>query len=147
LAWLSTPQPNLDEAKNAAGSMILAATRASEVIARIRSLITKAAPERLKLNINEVIEDAVALARTETIKNNVSVVTELASDLPILLGDRIQLQQVILNLAMNGIAAMSSINDRPRCLLKRPFMARLPTFLDTNHPGSEDPPGTNAGIS
>ena len=65
LAWLSTPQPNLDEAKKAAGSMILAATRASEVIARIRSLITKAAPERLKLNINEVIEEAVALARTE----------------------------------------------------------------------------------
>ena len=119
LAWLSTPQPNLDEAKKAAGSMILAATRASEVIARIRSLITKAAPERLKLNINEVIEEAVALARTETMNNNVSVVTELASDLPIVLGDRIQLQQVILNLAMNGIAAMSSMNDRPRRLLIR----------------------------
>lgn len=119
LAWLSTPQPNLDEAKKAAGSMILAATRASEVIARIRSLITKAAPESLKLNINEVIEEAVALARTETMNNNVSVVTELASDLPIVLGDRIQLQQVILNLVMNGIAAMSSMNDRPRRLLIR----------------------------
>jgi C4-dicarboxylate-specific signal transduction histidine kinase len=119
LAWLSKPQPNLDEAKKAASSMILAATRASEVIARIRSLITKAAPERLKLNINEVIEEAVALARTETMNNNVSVVTELASDLPIVLGDRIQLQQVILNLAMNGIAAMSSMNDRPRRLLIR----------------------------
>jgi PAS domain S-box-containing protein len=119
LAWLSRRQPNLDEAKKAAGSMILAATRASEVIARIRSLITKAAPERLKLNINEVIEEAVALARTEMMNNNVSVVTELASDLPIVLGDRIQLQQVILNLAMNGIAAMSSMNDRPRRLLIR----------------------------
>jgi C4-dicarboxylate-specific signal transduction histidine kinase len=119
LAWLSTPQPSLDEAKKAAGSMILAATRASEVIARIRSLITKAAPEKLKLNINEVIEEAVALTRTETMNNNASVVTELASDLPIVLGDRIQLQQVILNLAMNGIAAMSSMNDRPRRLLIR----------------------------
>jgi signal transduction histidine kinase len=97
--------------------MILAATRASEVIARIRSLITKTTPERLKLNINEVIEEAVALARTETMNNNVSLVTELASDLPVVLGDRIQLQQVILNLAMNGIAAMSSVNDRPRRLL------------------------------
>lgn len=119
LAWLSTPQPNLDEAKKAAGNMILAATRASEVIARIRSLIIKAAPERLKLNINEVIEEAVSLARTETMNNNVSVVTELASDLPLVVGDRIQLQQVILNLAMNGIAAMSSIHDRPRRLLIR----------------------------
>jgi len=119
MAWLSAPQPNLDEAKKAAGSMILAATRASEVIARIRSLITKATPERLKLNINEVIEEALGLARTETMNNNVSLVTELASDLPVVLGDRIQLQQVILNLAMNGIAAMSSMNDRPRRLLIR----------------------------
>jgi len=119
LAWLSRPQPNLDEAKEAANSMILAATRASEVIARIRSLITKATPERLKLNINEVIEEAVALARTETMNNNVSLVTELSSDLPVVLGDRIQLQQVILNLAMNGIAAMSSTNGRPRRLLIR----------------------------
>jgi C4-dicarboxylate-specific signal transduction histidine kinase len=119
LAWLSNPQPNLDEAKKAASSMILAATLASEVIARIRSLITKATPERLKLNINEVIEEAVALARTETMNNNVSLVTELASDLPVVLGDRIQLQQVILNLAMNGIAAMSSTNGRPRRLLIR----------------------------
>ena len=117
MAWLSAPQPDLDEAKKAAGGMILAATRASEVIARIRSLITKTTPERLKLNINEVIEEAVALARTETMNNNVSLVTELASDLPVVLGDRIQLQQVILNLAMNGIAAMSSVNDRPRRLL------------------------------
>lgn len=119
MAWLSTPQPNLDEAKKAAGSMILAATRASEVIARIRSLITKATPERVKLDINEVIEEAVALARTETMNNNVSLVTELASDLPVVLGDRIQLQQVILNLAMNGIAAMSIMNERPRRLLIR----------------------------
>jgi len=119
MAWLSAPQPDLEEAKKAAGSMILAATRASEVIARIRSLITKTAPERLKLNINEVIEEAVVLARTETMNNNVSLVTELASDLPVVLGDRIQLQQVILNLAMNGIAAMSSMNDRPHRLLIR----------------------------
>jgi C4-dicarboxylate-specific signal transduction histidine kinase len=119
LAWLSKPQPNLDEAKEAAGCMILAATRASDVIARIRSFINKATPERLELDINEVIQEAVTLARSETVRNNVSLVTELTSDLPIVLGDRIQLQQVILNLMMNAIAAMTSMNDRPRRLLIR----------------------------
>ena len=99
--------------------MILAATRASEVIARIRSLINKATPERLKLDINEVIEEAVALARSETTRNNVTFVLDLASDLPTVLGDRIQLQQVILNLVMNAISAMTSTNDRPRRLLVR----------------------------
>jgi len=119
LAWLSNPQPNLDEAKEAAGRMIRAATRASEVIARIRSLIDKSTPERLKLHINEVLEEALALARGEAARNNVFLVTELASELPIVLGDRIQLQQVILNLVMNGIAAMANTNGRPRRLLVR----------------------------
>lgn len=119
VAWLSNPQPDIEEAKAAAGRMILAATRASEVIARIRSLIDKAAPERLKLHINEVIEETVALVQGEAIRNNVSLTTELASDLPIVLGDRIQLQQVILNLAMNGISSMTNINHRPRRLLIR----------------------------
>jgi C4-dicarboxylate-specific signal transduction histidine kinase len=119
LAWLSKPQPNLDEAKEAASSMILAATRASEVIARIRSLIRKTTPERLQLHINEVVNEAVALTRGEITRNNVSLVTELSSDLPIVLGDRIQLQQVILNLVMNAIAAMTSMSDCPRRLLIR----------------------------
>lgn len=118
-AWLSNPQPNLDEAKAAASRTILAATRASEVIARIRSLINKAPPERLKLHINEVIEETVALARGEAMRNDISLVTDLSSDLPIVEGDRIQLQQVILNLLVNGFAAMTGINDRPRRLMIR----------------------------
>ena len=93
------------------------ATRASEVIGRIRSLINKTAPERAQIQIHEVIAEVVALAERQASRNDVSVVTELAADVPAILGDRIQLQQVILNLMLNGIEAMSSVSDRRRRLL------------------------------
>jgi C4-dicarboxylate-specific signal transduction histidine kinase len=119
LAWLSHQDPNLQEARAAADRMIQAATQASEVIRRIRSLIYKADPERVRVHVNEVIEEAVALTRGESTRNNVSVMTDLAAELPPVLGDRIQLQQVMVNLLMNGIEATNCINDRPRRLLIR----------------------------
>ena len=99
--------------------MIQGATRASEVVGRIRSLINKATPERKRVQINEIIEEAVALADGEALRDSVSLMIELTSNLPVVLGDRIQLQQVILNLMMNGIEAMTGVTDRPRRLLIR----------------------------
>src|SRR6202034_3287084 len=93
--------------------------RASEVIVRIRSLISKATPERAQVRINETIQQALALADGQAFRNNVSVVVELAPDLPAVLGDAVQLQQVTLNLLMNGIEAMSGVTDRPRRLVVR----------------------------
>ena len=119
VAWLSHQSPNLVEARAAAERMIQGATRASEVVGRIRSLINKATPERKRVQINEIIEEAVALADGEALRDSVSLMIELTSNLPVVLGDRIQLQQVILNLMMNGIEAMTGVTDRPRRLLIR----------------------------
>jgi C4-dicarboxylate-specific signal transduction histidine kinase len=119
VAWLSHQNPNLVEARAAAERATQGATRASEVIVRIRSLINKATPEKARVQINEIIEETAALTEGQASRNGVSLVMELAPDLPVVLGDSIQLQQVILNLLMNGIEAMTSVTDRPRRLLIR----------------------------
>jgi C4-dicarboxylate-specific signal transduction histidine kinase len=116
VAWLARENPDLTEARAAAERTTQGATRASEVIGRIRSLINKTSPERAQVQMNEIIREVVALADGQASRNNVSVVTELTTDLPSVLGDRIQLQQVILNLMLNGIEAMADISDRMRRL-------------------------------
>jgi C4-dicarboxylate-specific signal transduction histidine kinase len=119
VAWLALQSPNLVEARAAAERTIQGATRASEVIIRIRSLINKTAPERAQVQLNEVVKETIALTERQASRNDISVVTELSPDLPIVLGDRIQLQQVILNLMLNGIESMSGITSRNRRLLIR----------------------------
>jgi C4-dicarboxylate-specific signal transduction histidine kinase len=116
LAWLSSQPPNLDEARAAADHMIEAATRASHIIGGIQALFRRAAPERTRVSINEVIEETLDLIRGDVLRNNVSLQTELGSQLPPVLGDRVQLQQVVLNLVMNGIEAMRTLDDRTRQL-------------------------------
>ncbi len=91
-------------------------TRASAVIGRIRAFIKKTPAERKKLDINEVIQEVLALAGPELQKNRVSVECELTKTLPLILADRVQLQQVLLNLVINGIEAMTAVTDRPRLL-------------------------------
>jgi PAS domain S-box-containing protein len=91
-------------------------TRASAVIARIRAFIKKAPAEKNVLDINEVIQEALALAGHELQKNRILVESQLAKPLPPVLADRIELQQILLNLIMNGIEAMSAVTDRPRVL-------------------------------
>jgi C4-dicarboxylate-specific signal transduction histidine kinase len=119
VAWLALENPDLMEARAAAERTIQGATRASEVITRIRSLINKTAPERVQVQLNGVIDETIALAERQASKNNIAVVTDLAQDLPVVLGDRIQLQQVILNLMLNGIESMSSVSHRFRRLVIR----------------------------
>jgi C4-dicarboxylate-specific signal transduction histidine kinase len=119
VAWLGLETPNLVEARAAAERSIQGATRASEVITRIRSLINKSSTERVRVQLNRIIEETVALAAGQASRNDVSITLDLVSDLPSVLGDRIQLQQVILNLMMNGIEAMSGVTDRTRELLVR----------------------------
>ncbi len=116
LAWLSSEPPNLDEARAAAGRMIEAVTKATDMVRGIRDLFKKSAPERARVNINEVIEETLALIRSEALRKNVSFKRELGSQLPFVLCDRVQLQQVVLNLMMNGIEAMSSVDERIRQL-------------------------------
>lgn len=119
VAWLSREKPDLAEARSAAERATQGATRASEVIARIRSLITKATPEKSQVQINRIIEQTAALAEGQAARNHVAIKLELSPDIPIVFGDSIQLQQVILNLVMNGIEAMTSVTDRPKLLVLR----------------------------
>ncbi len=115
-AWLENEPPNLDKARAAAARIVQAATQASDIVRRIRALFRKTAPITTPVEINEVIIETVSMVSGEVRRKGVSLNTELAADLPAVLGDRIQLQQVILNLAINGTEAMAGFEDQPRRL-------------------------------
>jgi PAS domain S-box-containing protein len=117
LRWLAAQPPNLDEARKAADSAIREANRASEVIARIRALLKKAPPQMEPVDVNEIIKEVLRLVAGELTRSAVTAKTMLAASGLVVLGDRVQLQQVILNLIMNAIDAMITITDRSRTLL------------------------------
>ena len=119
LRWLDKAPPALDEARRSVEDMISDARRASEVIHRIRALSKKTDAKKVPLNINDVIREASRLVQREAITHGASLRLELAQELPSILGDRVQLQQVIINLVINAIQAMASVTDRPRTLLIR----------------------------
>src|ERR1700761_5285035 len=114
---LANPAPDLEEVRQAVDDIAKAGTRAGEIISRVRSLLKKTAPERRPLDINQVIREVLALIPKELENQHVSVEMELEAVPPPVLGDRVQLQQVLLNLIMNGMEAMSSVSDRPRVLM------------------------------
>ena len=116
LRWLAAQPPNLDEAREAVQNIVRGGNQASGVLARIRALMKKGEPVKEHLDINGVIEEVLALTDAEVRRSGVSLQPELAADLPAINGDRVQLQQVILNLIMNGIEAMSAVPDRARVL-------------------------------
>src|SRR5262245_18750077 len=119
LRWLNGAAPDLDEAREAARRIIRDGNRAGEVITRIRALLRKTDAEKARLDINQTIREVVKLTRNEAARKGVTLRMDLAADLPPVLGDRVQLQQVILNLVMNGVEAMASAPVRPRELLIR----------------------------
>src|SRR6195256_1647713 len=107
LRWLGGHPPDLEEVRQALDAIIKDGTRAGDVIGRIRALIKKAPPRHNQLDINEAILEVIEVTRSELLRNGVSLRTELAKGLPVIRGDRIQLQQVVLNLIMNAVEAMS----------------------------------------
>jgi PAS domain S-box-containing protein len=119
LRWLDRETPDLNAARRSLDWVINDGIRASEVMRRVRALANKADPERLPLAVNDVAREAIALIQRELTSHRVSLRMELAPALPKILGDRIQLQQVIINLLMNGIEAMQAVTDRPRELVIR----------------------------
>src|SRR5262249_33918255 len=102
--------------RRALDQIVADSTRASSVISRIRTFLLKAPAEKIQLDINEVIQEVLALAGRELYENRVLVERQLTKPLPLVLGDRVQLQQVLLNLVMNGIEAMTTVTDRPKLL-------------------------------
>ena len=119
LRWLAAEPPNLAEARAAVGRIIDEGNRAGEIVRRIRALSKKAAPQQTVVDLNEVIGETAALIDGELARSHVSLKTELARGLPAVLGDRVQLQQVILNLAINSIEAMRTQAARPREMVIR----------------------------
>jgi PAS domain S-box-containing protein len=117
LRWLEAKPPELGEVREALARIVRAGKQAGDVVGRIRALVTKAPPEKESVEINAAIREVVELTRGEAAKNRVSVRTVLAEGLPLIQGDRVQLQQVILNLIMNGIEAMTAGGEAPRELL------------------------------
>jgi PAS domain S-box-containing protein len=117
LRWLAADPPNLEAARRAVERIVNDGSRAGEVISRIRAMVRKSPPRRDQLNINDTILEVIALIRSELQQNGISLRAELSNDLPLVLGDRIQLQQVILNLIVNAIEAMSGVGRLQRELL------------------------------
>jgi signal transduction histidine kinase len=114
LRWLSRDSPNLAEACEAIRRIVRDGNRAGDVISRMRALFKKASTAKEPLDINEVIQEVLTLTQSEVQRNRVSLRTQFANDLPLVMGDRIQLQQVLLNLLINAIQAMSGVGEGPR---------------------------------
>ena len=119
LRLLALESPRPDDVRTTVERIVRDANRASEVIQRIRALAKRSAPQMLSLDINDVIREAILLVRREVLSHGVSLRTELSPTLPQVMGDRVQLQQVAINLLMNGIEAMAPITDRPREIVIR----------------------------
>jgi PAS domain S-box-containing protein len=115
--WLGRDVSDLEEARAAIGRVAKAAHRAGEVIRRVRDFSKKADPQMTQLEINEIVEEALSLVQHEALRYEVAIRFEPALSLPAVRGDRIQLQQVIVNLAVNGMEAMSTIRERERMLI------------------------------
>ena len=109
MRWLARDTPNIERARDAAARIVDVTDRAAKIVSRIRLLFKKGIPERQLVDVNEVVGDIVALLRIEADRYMISIRVELAQDLPSVLGDRIQLQQVLMNLMINSIEAMRDV--------------------------------------
>jgi NO-binding membrane sensor protein with MHYT domain len=118
LHWLATDTPNLEEARAAATRMVRDVARAAEIISHIRASFKKGAPQRELLDVNEVIREMIVLLRVELARYAISVRPELAADLPKVMGDRVQLQQVMMNLVSNSIDAMKDLDGSRELVIK-----------------------------
>lgn len=114
LRYLAAETPNLEEARHYLGLIARDGRRAAEVIRRIRALVKKAPARRDRLDVNEAIREVVAMTQNELRRNSIDLRMDLSGGLPLVPADRIQLQQVILNLVVNAIEAMNEVDDRPR---------------------------------
>jgi PAS domain S-box-containing protein len=118
LRWLGRDQPDLAEAREAASRIIKDATRAADIISRVRLLFKKGAPQQELVDVNEVIREMIVLLRSEAMRYSISFRTELAEDLPQAVGDRVQLQQVMMNLCINSIDAMKDVDGTRELIVK-----------------------------
>ena len=142
LRWLAGDPPNLEEVREGLRRIVRDGKRAGEVIARIRALTRKSAPAREKLDLNQIIGEVLALVTDEARKTNVTIHVHFADGLSPVPGDHIQLQQVVLNLVINAIEAMSRVDERPRELVITTRNAeddQVQTIVEDSGPGLDTP--------
>jgi C4-dicarboxylate-specific signal transduction histidine kinase len=118
LRWLTSDPPNLEESRASALSIVKDGMRAAEIISRIRLLFKKGTPQRESVDVNEIIREMIVLLRGEVTRHSISVRAELAADLPQVMGDRVQLQQVMMNLITNSIDAMKDVDGTRELAIK-----------------------------
>jgi PAS domain S-box-containing protein len=118
LRWLAREQPDIGEARESATRMVKAVTRASDIISRLRQLFKKGAPQTSLVDVSEVIEEMVILLRGEASRYSVSILTDLSVDSPRVMADRVQLQQVLMNLMLNGIEAMHDTKSEGKLTIR-----------------------------
>jgi PAS domain S-box-containing protein len=118
LRWLAGDTPNIEEARVAATRIVKDGTRAAEIISRIRLLFQKGTPVRELVGVNELIREMIVVLGGEATRYSISIRTELAADLPQVMGDRVQLQQVLMNLMINGIDAMKDVDGMRELSIK-----------------------------
>jgi len=118
LRWLTRDRPDVEEAREAASRIVKDSTRAAEIITRIRLLFKKGIPQREVVDVNEVVREMVVLLRSDVTRHNILVRTDLVADLPQIMGDRVQLQQVLMNLMLNSIEAMKDVDGKRELVIK-----------------------------
>jgi len=140
LRWLAANPPNLEEARAAVTRMVNDGKRAGEIVSRIHLLFKKGTPERELVDINEVIREMIVLLRNEAMRYSISVRTELEADLPQVVGDRVQLQQVLMNLMINGIDAMKDVDGTRELIIKSQRAENGQVLVSVSDTGAELPP-------
>ena len=141
LRWLDRAEPDMNEVRVAVGDMVGSARRASEVIQRLRRLYKRVEPRKEHLEIDKVVSEAVSLLQGELRSQGVSLRLEIPPALPQVSGDPVQLQQVVINLAVNGIDAMADIGDRQRELMVRARQEGVEIIVEVKNSGTGINPG------
>ncbi len=135
LRWLAADTPNIEEARAAAMRIVTDVKRAGEIISRIRQLFQKGSSEREFVDINEIIREMIVLLRGETTRYNIIVRTDLAADLPRVMADRVQLQQLLMNLMINGVEAMKAVDGPRELSIKSQSAKDAPLMLSVSDTG------------
>jgi PAS domain S-box-containing protein len=139
--WLARDQPDLDEARQSASRIIEDVTRASDIIGRVRSLYRQGEPQRELIDVNEIIREIIGLLRGETRRHSISIHSELADALPPISADRVQLQQVLMNLMLNSIDAMKDRNGAGKLTIKSGLNANKQLLISVSDTGPGLAPG------
>jgi PAS domain S-box-containing protein len=132
---LGSDNPNLDEMRGIFIKIVRDAQRATEILGRIRSQFEKGAPKQESFSVNEIISDTVTLLRDEAVRHSISVRTDLAADLPQILGDRVQLQQVAMNLIVNSIEAMKDVDGMREMIIRSQLAENAQIFVSISDTG------------